>query len=69
MVTSKTATLKSINPANLEVLGEVPVMLEDEEDQFALIESSQGGPVTLEVRLLDDDDPSGTKLFESVVLK
>lgn len=28
MVTSKTATLKSINPANLEVLGEVPVMLE-----------------------------------------
>ncbi|MCB9464544.1 MAG: metallophosphoesterase [Candidatus Eisenbacteria bacterium] len=45
------------------------VMLEDEEDQFALIESSQGGPVTLEVRLLDDDDPSGTKLFESVVLK
>ncbi|MBK9142358.1 MAG: aldehyde dehydrogenase family protein [Candidatus Melainabacteria bacterium] len=30
MVTSKTATLKSINPANLEVLGEVPVMLENE---------------------------------------
>ncbi|MEZ4649881.1 MAG: metallophosphoesterase [Candidatus Eisenbacteria bacterium] len=51
------------------VVTQEAVMLDDEEDQYAVIEASQGGPVTLEVQLLDDDEPSGTKLFERVVLE